>query len=388
MNPAKSFFNIFIFILLFCTSISAFAFSDINQDHPNKVAIDFLKEKGVVNGYDDGTFGPDKTINRAEFLRIVLESYIEKTLNLDEANKGCFQDVQGEWYEDYVCYAYQKDIVSGYDDGLFHPEREINFAEAAKIIYEVSYEDPLKIEPNKLWYKAYVEILSTDLDIPTSVKDFDQKLTRGETAEILWQINKDYVETVFVFFEDDAVVTGEWLQYPFIKTDQYIYQELGVNSYERLDEADSDTFEVVNEPLCDDPNCKDFYAKDKNAIYFISNSEKPFNATNRYEGLHAENFKIIDSQYATDGENIYFGDQLIIGINPDTLVTLSSGEVDPDTFETIDENYVKDKYSVYYTGDLDEAIEITIDNYWIFGSRLEDVDPDGFSVPVIEPTVN
>ena len=37
-------------------------------------AVQFLADQGIVKGYQDGTFKPDQKINRAEFLKLVLEA--------------------------------------------------------------------------------------------------------------------------------------------------------------------------------------------------------------------------------------------------------------------------------------------------------------------------
>ncbi|MEK7218689.1 MAG: thermonuclease family protein, partial [Patescibacteria group bacterium] len=47
-------------------------FSDVASSHPYLQAIRWGKSSGVLSGYPDGTFQPEKTVNRAEFLKIVL----------------------------------------------------------------------------------------------------------------------------------------------------------------------------------------------------------------------------------------------------------------------------------------------------------------------------
>ena len=48
-------------------------FTDVPPTHQYNVAINYLTEQGVINGYEDGTFGPENPINRAEALKIILE---------------------------------------------------------------------------------------------------------------------------------------------------------------------------------------------------------------------------------------------------------------------------------------------------------------------------
>ena len=44
-------------------------FPDVSYDHPFADAIQKLKTRGIVKGYEDGTFKPDQLISRAEFIK-------------------------------------------------------------------------------------------------------------------------------------------------------------------------------------------------------------------------------------------------------------------------------------------------------------------------------
>ncbi|MBU1152196.1 S-layer homology domain-containing protein, partial [Patescibacteria group bacterium] len=102
------------------------AFGDVDDDHLNYDAITYLEEEKVVEGYDDGTYKPEQTINRAEFLKIVMEA-----ADVSFGSEDCdYEDVSDDaWYYKYVCKATDMGFVEGYDDGEFKPGREINFAE-------------------------------------------------------------------------------------------------------------------------------------------------------------------------------------------------------------------------------------------------------------------
>ena len=96
-------------------------FKDITRNTPNKDAILTLNKLGILKGYEDGTFKPYKEINRAEALKIILEStkLIDKNT---EDSKIEFTDVnEKDWYYKYVKKAYELEIVKGYEDGTFKP---------------------------------------------------------------------------------------------------------------------------------------------------------------------------------------------------------------------------------------------------------------------------
>ena len=56
---------------LAATSVSAFAFTDVNETHWANEPISALSAAGYINGYTDGSFGPDNQITRAEFVTII-----------------------------------------------------------------------------------------------------------------------------------------------------------------------------------------------------------------------------------------------------------------------------------------------------------------------------
>jgi len=110
-------------------------FNDLNLLHPYARAILWAKNNDVVGGYPDGSFRPTKKVNRVEFLKVVLEavgadiSKATKVANFPDTSKEA-------WYAGYLNYAVTNGIVDGYPDGTFKPENTVNFAEALKIAYE------------------------------------------------------------------------------------------------------------------------------------------------------------------------------------------------------------------------------------------------------------
>ncbi|MBD3329962.1 hypothetical protein GF354_00355 [Candidatus Peregrinibacteria bacterium] len=110
-------------------------FPDVRDNHPNAQAINSLTDDNVISGYPDGTFLPDGEINRAELTKLIVEN---KEDNIDEDKySNCFPDVKEEWFAPYVCYALEKGWVEGYSNGYFRPANKINRSEALKIIFEV-----------------------------------------------------------------------------------------------------------------------------------------------------------------------------------------------------------------------------------------------------------
>ena len=91
----------------------------------NKVGT--LASRGIVNGYSDGTFLPEKKVTRAEFSKMLC-----LTLGLDgDSYRADFSDVApADWYAPFVLALSGKGIVTGYN-GSFNPDDEITRQDAA-----------------------------------------------------------------------------------------------------------------------------------------------------------------------------------------------------------------------------------------------------------------
>ncbi|NIA02433.1 MAG: hypothetical protein GWP15_03545, partial [Nitrospirae bacterium] len=109
-------------------------FADVTSEHINGVAIEALYDKGIIKGYIDGSFQPDNTINRAEFMVVVTNAVDSDFGGMTLGN--CCTDVRDEWYSTFMCYGKQEGWIKGYEDGSCRPESSVTKAEAIKIAYE------------------------------------------------------------------------------------------------------------------------------------------------------------------------------------------------------------------------------------------------------------
>jgi uncharacterized protein YkwD len=175
------------------------AFSDVPGGHPYKSSIDFVQQQGIVSGYADGTYQPERILNRAEFTKIIIESrFDENTIN-SCVNRGgfyekaLFNDVEpGVWFEKYVCVAKKEGIIQGYSDGTFRPIQTIIFAEAAKIAIE-SY--GLSVGVGDPWFAPYLDKLKTLDAVPPSLASISDQvqrgikdMSRGEMADVIFRL--------------------------------------------------------------------------------------------------------------------------------------------------------------------------------------------------------
>lgn len=104
-------------------------FKDVKVGAWYQSEVDTLAELGVINGYGDGTFRPEKSITRAEFTKM-LASFAEKT---EGGIK--FKDVSSRhWANSEITTAAALGWINGYEDGTFRPDRPIKRCEAIVMI--------------------------------------------------------------------------------------------------------------------------------------------------------------------------------------------------------------------------------------------------------------
>ena len=84
-------------------------FKDIPVGAEHYVAIKFLKDRKIIDGYEDGTFQPRKQINRAEALKIILGAFTKTPKKITESNTQAttppktFTDVPADaWFAPYI----------------------------------------------------------------------------------------------------------------------------------------------------------------------------------------------------------------------------------------------------------------------------------------------
>lgn len=87
---------------------------------------------GILTGYEDGSFQPNAPITRAEFAAIAVRFYENDSVDYTD---GTFSDITGsEWFADAVQAAKEQGIIGGYPDGSFQPNKAITRAEACSIV--------------------------------------------------------------------------------------------------------------------------------------------------------------------------------------------------------------------------------------------------------------
>lgn len=101
--------------------------------HWAKEYVSVLKINGAANGYGDGTFRPDESVTRAEFVKM-----IAAICSVADSDEAAFDDVTDDkWYFGAVNGAYWSGIVGGVGEGRFDPESRIRRQDATVIINRI-----------------------------------------------------------------------------------------------------------------------------------------------------------------------------------------------------------------------------------------------------------
>ena len=113
------------------------AFPDVADDFWGKAAINFCVENGILSGYDDGTFQPNKAITRQEAASILRNAF-----ELTETTDELFPDdsaIAG-WAKESVYLVKAAELMKGdAGTGNFRPTSTITRAEAASILMNAKY---------------------------------------------------------------------------------------------------------------------------------------------------------------------------------------------------------------------------------------------------------
>ena len=187
---------------LFLTSLvvsstlqTTLAFSDVSQSHDSYVSISFLEKQKIIQGYNDGTFKPENSVNRAEALKIILEG---ARSNVPDSKDTTFPDVATDsWYNKYVVYAKNAGIVSGNADGTFAAGRQVSRSEFLKMVLTLNRFKKENWEGKKFyndvpadaWHSSYMNFAGqSGVILPDANNNLlpGKPLTRAEVADIMY----------------------------------------------------------------------------------------------------------------------------------------------------------------------------------------------------------
>jgi hypothetical protein len=190
MKKLRNVFLLVTAIVLLAQPVFAqsFPFSD-HEGHKWQNAVEFVYNRGVVQGYPDGTFRPYDNVKRGELMKIIVASKYDEVLYNSYEGDACFDDMDGsEWYAKYVCFGKDRGIVEGYEDNTFKAGNNVNFVEALKITL-VGMDEPLTSYGGDAWYDKYYDTADDKGLIPQELEgNYASDFSRAQTAEVIKRI--------------------------------------------------------------------------------------------------------------------------------------------------------------------------------------------------------
>lgn len=111
------------------TKASAASVSDITGNWAEKQITQWM-DSGLISGYPDGTFQPNRPVTRAELVAL-----INKSFGFTEEKEIGFKDVdQSKWHYTELKKAAAAGYISGYADGTFGPDKKVSRQEFAVMV--------------------------------------------------------------------------------------------------------------------------------------------------------------------------------------------------------------------------------------------------------------
>jgi predicted secreted protein len=170
-------------------------FDDIDLDDDFYDAVKYLVHAGIVNGYEDGKFYPNKTLTRAELTKIIYAAMVyagEDEGDLDDAEE-LFEDVlESDWYAPYINRMYKLNKIDGVGDKKFEPNKKVTYEQAIKMI--VSFMGKDQEAQDKGGYPEGYTAVAMELGITEGISIVGNKPITRRDAVVMVDRAVDYLD--------------------------------------------------------------------------------------------------------------------------------------------------------------------------------------------------
>lgn len=175
-------------LTMVASSVAAFAvdFPDVESTASYAQAVQELSALDVISGYDDGTFGPDKLVTRAEITKMIVDALAERSSAEASTESTKFADVSADhWAKGYINQGVANGFIAGMSDTEFDPDANVTYVQAQKMLVSaIGYETYAQVQGG--WptgYKTY----AASLDITKGISGITDstELTRAQVAQMI-----------------------------------------------------------------------------------------------------------------------------------------------------------------------------------------------------------
>ncbi len=183
-------------------SVFAASYSDVADDSWYKTYVDYVSNKGWMNGDSDGTFRPADNITRAEYVTVLVNK--EKPVALTQ--KTLLDVPSDAWYSDYMSRGVAAGYITGDDNGTYRPDDYITREEACMILYRAAGLAPTDTDVLTFSDKDDISIWATEvinkLVAEGVISGYDDgtfkpkaNITRAEIAVLLMNADQKLVKS-------------------------------------------------------------------------------------------------------------------------------------------------------------------------------------------------
>ena len=173
------------------------AFTDQSKIE-NTDAVDMCNALNIINGYQDGSFGPTDTVTRgqmAKMICIALNGGSAPTLGTKAT--PTYTDIKGNWAEAYIEYCTSLGIVSGVGNGKFSPDATVTGTQAAKMLLVALGYDATKEGFNGSNWSVNINVRASQKNLYDDLATIDPNaaLTRDSAAQMIYNALEAYMVT-------------------------------------------------------------------------------------------------------------------------------------------------------------------------------------------------
>ena len=180
-------------VLLFGAVPPGYAAEDAEQCSDNML---FMKDLGVIYGYEDGTLRPDNNITRMEFVTMVLRLLGYYHPEEFSGGESMFSDVPDDlWGAAGINFSHRLGFIDGHGDGTFGPEESVTVNQAVKVLVCTLGYKPMA---EKMGYPAGYLTHAAQLGVLNGVATGEIAATRAAVADLMANaLEAEIVETVY-----------------------------------------------------------------------------------------------------------------------------------------------------------------------------------------------
>jgi hypothetical protein len=146
-------------------------------------------DKGIITGYKDGLFHPERSINRAEYATIMAKATNNTSGIAAAAKQNHFGDLKGYgWAKGYINVCYDAGLINGIGKSKYNPGGSVTYVEVIAVVLRSKGITDATINQYGKWpnnYIKYAEIFN--MDGALMIRDWTAPANRGDVVQLLYR---------------------------------------------------------------------------------------------------------------------------------------------------------------------------------------------------------